>query len=430
MRRLFWSMAVLFLVFCGMAHAASEPPVLDAIRFAGNEVTQESVMRQEMSLQEGKPYTPEQVEKSRQALMNLGLFKSVRIEPLQEEGKHILLVTVEERFYILPLPLLDYRPGFLADETATNYSYGGEIRFDNLFGLNQRLQISYEEKKYVDDVEPPVKDTDISYVYPRIIGTPYHLEIDAERKEKTVHQYNGTTLLSTTSQKNEYGRVFLSRWLNADGASEGWRLGAGVESSTTEYEDTFGASGLQDGEVIALLGQLGYYKVNRHPYHREGREFSYSVALAHHGLASDAEYLRNTFVYRQYRPLSNFDANLNTQFKLGVAYGDGQAYSLGSSTSLRGYDSDTVNGNFLLQGNVEYHHHLSGYRQLRGVAFIDAANVWPEVNEIDRRVLYTSTGLGARWRVQSFVDITLRLDWAYNIQDGTTRTYVATSGSF
>lgn len=429
--RLGYGLFVLLLLARAVHAQDSFPtPVLDEIRFAGNEVTRESVMRQEMVVHEGDTYTPEQVEKSRQALMNLGLFKTVRIEPVNEGGKNILLVTVDERFYILPLPLLDYRPGFLADETATNYSYGGEIRFDNLFGLNQRLKISYEEKKYVDSVEPPVKKTDISYIYPRIIGTPYHLEVDAEKKEKSINHYTGSTLLTSTAQTNRYGRIFLSRWLNAEGVSEGWRLGAGVAATETDFTDTYGVSGYQDSEVVSLLGELGYYKVNRHPYHRDGQEFSYAFELAHKALSSDAEYLRNTFTYRLYRPLHKLDANINTQLKVGLAYGDGAAYSLGSSTSLRGYGSDTVQGNFLLQGNFEYHHHLSGYRQLRGVAFVDVANVWPEVNEIDRLLLYSSVGLGARWRVQSFVDITLRLDYAYNTETGATRTYLATSGSF
>lgn len=404
--------------------------MLDEIRFSGNETTRESVMRQELSVREGETFTPEQVEQSRQALMNLGLFKSVSVESLHEAGKNILLFTVDERFYILPLPLLDYRPDFLADVDTSSYSYGGEIRFDNLFGLNQRLKISYEEKKYVDDVEPPVTDLDFSYVYPRIIGTPYKLEIDARRKEKSIETFENDVHIASTDQKIHSGRIYISRWLNTEGASEGWQAGAGVSASVTKFNDTFGTASYEDSDVIALLGSVGYYKVNRYPYHRDGREFSYAIELAHHSLSSDVDYLRNTFTYRQYRPLRNFDANLNTQLKLGLGFGEGNPYSLGGSSSLRGYDSNTVDGKFLLQGNFEYHQHMSGYRQLRGVVFVDMANVWPAVNDIDRLSLYTSVGVGARWRVQSFVNITLRLDWAYNTLTGGTKTYLATSGSF
>jgi outer membrane protein assembly factor BamA len=416
--------------FAASSGAAAEAPLLYEIRFAGNQVTREAVMRQEIGLREGQPFSPEQVEKARQAVMNLGLFKSVQAEVLEEEGRHVLLLTVEERFYILPLPLLDYRPDFLADESATNYSYGGELRFDNLFGLNQRLKIRYKEKKYIDDVEPPVKELDVTYAYPRIIGTPYSLAVDVGREEKGINLYEDELLSATTLQDKRTGRIFVSRWLNATAASEGWRAGAGVSAATYHYKDSFGISGYSDNQVVTLLGQLGYYRVDRFPYHRDGHEFSYAVQLAQPAWSSDLEYFRNTFAYRRFLPLPGVDANLNTQLKLGLGFGDGDAYHLGSSTSLRGYDGHTVDGNLLLQGNIEYHHHLSGYRQLRGVVFVDAGNVWPEVSDIDSQRLYTSAGVGARWLVQSFVDLTLRLDYAYNMDSGETKTYLDTSGSF
>lgn len=428
--------AVGFVWFClsfgGAAVAAPSPdaPLLHAIRFNGNEVTRESVMRQEMSVHEGEPYSVEMIERSRQSIMNLGLFKSVKTELLQEEGKHILVVTVEERFYVLPLPLVDYRPGFLADEKASNYSYGGEIRFDNLFGLNQRLKISYEEKHYVDEVEPPVKELEIDYAYPRIVGTPYSLEVDLSLKRKSLQRYDGETLIASATQNSRSGTVFVSRWLNASGASEGWRAGGGINAATNRYSEIEGEALFRDGQTISLLANLGYLRIDRYAYHRDGHEFNYDMSIARPAWSSDSDFFRNTFAYRRYLPLQGVDANLNTQLKLGLSFGDGDAYSLGSSTSLRGYESDTVQGDVLLQGNVEYHHHLSGYRQLRGVVFIDAGNVWPSADNIDSARLYTSTGVGARWRVQSFVDVTLRLDYAYNMETGGTETYFATSGSF
>jgi len=422
---------LLWLASCVLTVAnAAEGPLLDEIRFAGNKVTEESVMRQEIVLREGHPYDAKEVEKSRQAIMNLGLFKSVRAEVLQEQGRHILLVTVEERFYILPLPLLDYRPDFLADETATNYSYGGQLRFDNLFGLNQRLKISYEEKKYVDEVEPPVKELEVDYLYPRIVGTPYSLALDLSRKERGIDSDDDGDFRNDAIRDDRSVRFFVSRWLDPGGASEGWRAGAGVSAANSDYSGDRDESVYAYSQVIALLGSVGYYEVDDYRYHRDGYAFDYALQLAQPAWSSDAEYFRNTFSYRSYQPLQGVDANINTQLKLGLAFGDGSAYDLGSSTSLRAYPGDTFSGNLLLQGNVEYHHHLSGNRQLRGVLFADAANVWPQVDEIDSDRLYTAVGIGARWRVQTFVDVTLRLDYAYAADSGETETYLATSGSF
>jgi outer membrane protein assembly factor BamA len=430
MRRLAWALPLLLVTFAASAEENIEPPVLDKIHFAGNKVTRASVMRQEMVVKEGQPYSPQQVEKSRRALMNMGLFKSVRIEPLHEQGKNILLVTVDERFYILPLPLLDYRPSFLADETANNYSYGGEIRFDNLFGLNQRLKISYREKKYEDDIQPQVKLAELHYVYPHVVGTPYHIDLKLGTLKTNIWDYSGTVLTSNTSQSDQYGSIVLSRWLNSVGISKGWRAGIGASATTTNYGTLSGVSPYRNHDEYALIGNIGYHMVNNYPYHREGFEYNYSMQFAGKAFTSDNEYFRNNFSYRRYIPLMNGDANFNTQLLIGLATGDEPAYSLGNSTSLRGYDSDTLNGNVLLQGNFEYHHHISGYRQLRGVLFMDVANVWPELNEIDRLELFNCVGIGARWRVQSFVDVNLRLDFAYNTAMHETKTYIATTASF
>lgn len=424
------SLLLLLFKFLSTSAFAVEQPWLDEIRFSGNVVTRESVMRQEMVIREGQPYSPQQVEKSRLALMNMGLFSSVQIKPMQEQGKNILQVSVTERYYILPLPLLDYRPSFLADETANNYSYGGELRFDNLFGLNQRLKLSYREKKYVDDVEPSVRRTDIQYTYPHIVGTPYYLEFRFGTMETNLIDYAGSTVVSNVAQKDQYGSIVISRWFNSTGISEGWRTGLGIAATTTDYALVQGSASYENHDEYALIGSIGYHMVDQHRYHRSGYEYLYNIQMANRATTSDTEYFRNTLSYRNYHPLKHVDANINTQLVVGIAFGDEPAYSLGDSTSLRGYDNGSVEGNFLLQGNLEYHHHVSGYRQMRGVIFFDVANVWPEVREVNEKRLYTSTGIGLRWRVQSFVNVTLRVDYAYNIQSGETKTYLATTGSF
>ncbi len=425
-----WLISALLWLAPALAQDEVDVPLLDDIRFVGNEVTRQEVLRQELTVHEGQPFTPAQIEQSRQALMNLGLFKKVQAELLHEQGKQILQFRLDERFYILPLPSLDYRPDFLADEVATNYTYGGELRFDNLFGLNQRLRVIYEEKKFVDNVEPLSRKARVTYAYPRIVGTPYRLELENVRLERNVNVYDNSVLLTTVGEKSQSGSLFLSRWLNQEGVSQGWLAGGGLRASSTSYSDSTGLVGYGDQQVITLVGKIGYYRVNEFPYHREGEEFSYLMELAQPAWSSDMTFIHNTFTYRRYQPLKNVDANFNSQLKLGLAFGDDQAYSLGGSTFLRGYDVDILQGNLLLQGNFEYHHHITGYCQMRGVLFLDVANVWPEVAGIDSYRLYTGMGAGLRWRVQSFVDVTLSLDYAYNTDNGETKTYLATSGSF
>ena len=90
--------------------------IITRIEFFGNRITQDHIMRQEMSIKEGDVADPAKIEHSRQAIMDLGLFKSVRVilEPFRDGV--VLRITVKEKLYILPTPKLN------RDDENKNYS--------------------------------------------------------------------------------------------------------------------------------------------------------------------------------------------------------------------------------------------------------------------------------------------------------------------
>jgi outer membrane protein assembly factor BamA len=223
----------------------------------------------------------------------------------------------------------------------------------------------------------------------------------------------------------------ISHWLDPDTVSQGWLLGGGMAVSQQIYAKKTGvAESYKNSQALEVNFGLDYSAVQEFPYHREGSAYGYGGALALTGIGSEYSYNRHLFYHRNYHALQRVDANLNTQLKVGLANGNTNAFNLGGGSSLRGYESDVAVGNAMLQLNVEYHHHLSGYRQLRGVVFMDAGNAWPGVMEVDLGKLFSSVGLGLRWRVQSFVDLTLRVDTAYALDTGATKVYATTTSSF
>jgi outer membrane protein assembly factor BamA len=113
--------------------AAAAPPVVE-IRFEGNRHTRPVTMQRELLLREGDPADQGLIERSRQAIQDLGLFRSVEV--LQEsvpEGVR-LVFTVVEKWYVLVYPRLT------ANSDGQN-SYGAELRWNNLWGLNHSLRV-------------------------------------------------------------------------------------------------------------------------------------------------------------------------------------------------------------------------------------------------------------------------------------------------
>ena len=76
------------------AHAEPAPPVIREIEFRGNETTRPVTMLREMSLHVGDPADAREIERSRQGVQDLGLFRSVDADLEPGEGGVRLVVKV------------------------------------------------------------------------------------------------------------------------------------------------------------------------------------------------------------------------------------------------------------------------------------------------------------------------------------------------
>jgi outer membrane protein assembly factor BamA len=403
---------------------------ISEIRFEGNAVTREKVLRQELLLQEGDELDINKLEASRQAIMNLGLFKEVGSRVEEDGASRRLVFTMEERYYLLPIPIIS------GNQEEGNYSYGVEVRHDNVMGLNQRLKLTYENEQSIDGTVPSKRQLAFTYSIPRLINTPFQLSLDAKRISEQVIELDDTNASTTGGyyQDVSSGGFFLSRWVKPKWISQGWTVGAGLSVVEKSYHQQTG-SGLEydDSQSLAVNTGINYNEVEEHQYHRAGTVYGYSLSIAQPWLNSDYNFTRHWLYYRRYQPLKSVDANVNSQFRLGLANArafDSPTYSIGSSSLLRGYENGYAEGDAMMILNVEYHHHLSGYRQLRGVLFTDVGNAWESPLDIDLGDMPAAVGVGLRWRVQAFVNVTLRMDYARALQDDNSTLTLTTSASF
>src|SRR5690606_31398303 len=91
----------------------------------------------------GDPADPEAIERSRRAILNLGLFRKVRITPEQRPDGVVLHVLLDEKRYFLPVPRLDAS----ADR---DYSFGAQLHWSTVWGLNRRVSARIEEGRSKD----------------------------------------------------------------------------------------------------------------------------------------------------------------------------------------------------------------------------------------------------------------------------------------
>jgi outer membrane protein assembly factor BamA len=404
------------------AHAEER---LAEIRFVGNEVTRPEILLQEMSIHVGDVVDLARIEESRQAMMDLGLFKRVDAEVLPGEAGAVAQFTVAEKHYVLPLPRLNRN----ADG---DISYGVQLRLDNLGGLNQRLRVTFENENPADGDEDR-QELRAEYHYARVAGTPFSLDVDAANlRQELVVETGGAETARYQYDARSMG-FLVSRFLNVEGPSRGWRVGGGLVFSHNVFEHLEGMSGLYDNSSsTAIHGVAAYTDLRDLLYSRAGVSYGYDVLVQIPDSWDMHDPALHRFYYRRYLPIADLPHhNFNMQLQLGFSHEyEGEPYALGGSTTLRGYPRNSVVGRSFVLANFEYLAPLPGTRSLRGGVFLDVGNAYPSSRGIDLTDLKTSIGVGLRWRLKSFVDISLNVDFAYAINEAESKTYASTKDAF
>lgn len=420
--RLLKVVTALACIVASPAHAV----VIDSIEFVGNNKTIPSTMLQEMGFRVGDDVNDERIEKSRQAIMDLGLFKSVTTDVAQTDTGNTLTITVDEKHFWFVLPRLS-RSG------DGDVSYGASMRFHNVAGRNQTLIFGAKRTETSDSKLSAKDEIGLRYTNPRLMGTSLELRTDVNYARSEIDEVRGD-LEGDYGRKVALARVGVSRWLKP-GPSKGWRVG--VEATLRDYEHTYlsGDPGLYfDATTFSLAGLVEYIDVHDKLYSREGKHYGYELMGASKRFASDASFTRHAVFYRRYMPVGSTEhTNLNVQIRAGAAnrtvFGD-PAYSLGGSSSLRGFERDSVEGDAFLLANVEYLRPLFGKQNLRGVLFADVGTAWPSLDEAKLSGFKYSAGFGLRWRFESFVRTELRIDFAHGFNDGVNKVYASTKATF
>lgn len=404
---------------------------VEEIRFVGNEKTKPRIMRQEIVINEGDPADPEKIERSRQAIMDLGLFKSVDARLLPGENGQILEFAVSEKIYVIPLPQLDR-------SEDGEVSYGGRLTVDNLAGLNQRLRLTYEVLSGGFASDRTVHSADVSYRYPRVAGTHYGLGMSFERSvsPETTKDGLGDTVAEHDRISNEVS-IGLSRWLSHEGPSQGWNVGFSTFWRYLLFDQQFGAPLDRAPEkAVGFSFDIGYTRVHDYLFSRKGLEYG---LVSEHGLVamgSDTPYSRNYVYYRHYFPLGppQRHRNLNLQLRFGGTGGEVPIadfpYVLGGSRDLRGYDKDTIGGRSFFVVNFELLAPLWGHNAARGVVFADVGNAYDDNRLLDFGDLESSLGFGLRYKLKSFVDFQLRVDLSYAFGLERRKVYVGSKNTF
>lgn len=125
--------------------------VITDILIEGNKLTKSRIILREVTLQPGDSLywgnLKAGMEQSQNNVMNLGLFNFVEIEPIQTDNEQIiLLISLQERWYIYPVPILEIAQTNFNTWWETKelrwLNYGVYVSHQNFRGRNEKIKFT------------------------------------------------------------------------------------------------------------------------------------------------------------------------------------------------------------------------------------------------------------------------------------------------
>ena len=417
--------ASFFLLLMLFSSPAQAEGIIESIRFEGNDVTQERVLLEEMVVAEGDPVNIERIEWSVQYIMNLGIFERVsyRTEPVGTGDDVILIITVIERYYIIPLPSAKL-------DGDNRLEYGVKLRWDNVWGLNHRLRLDWINKG--SDLGVKEYQQKFEYVMPRIFASRYVFSVIMQNEVAADDDpFNGQ------QRQQSYGLGFdVLKWLGDDGVSKGLYASGGASYWVKNINALNNpAVSDQDYDAVIYAARLGYDGITEYEFNRSGASLQYRVEFSGDDRPGfNQPYTKHEINYKHLHSYSS-EEPLNFNYNIAIGSSDNdvlgdKAFSLGGNTNLRGYSTGAYRGNALLRVNLEYLSVLDESPLLRKVYFIDIGDAQESLGDIRFSTLKTGIGAGLRWKLRRFVDLDLRIDLAYGIDSKDFRFGLGTHNTF
>lgn len=370
------------------------PVKIDSIRVTGTSKVRESLVRRELVVEKGKYFKLSKAIESKQNLYNTGYFNSVEIDPYGlnlENGDVNLDVQVRERKmgYI--------EAGFGVGNVHSNRVFG-EWGQRNLFrrgyALNLKAEFGYRlfmENRYTRANWNPTKQFELyegSLIFPHVLGTwntfatSANYTFDATVEPALVYQTRLSLIMSRKFARQS--TMYFSYSLE------------NIRREQVEDE--------RDNSRRRAL-DLSFRKDTRDFYFNptRGTYMTLSTRFAGGFLGGDDNYYSIVPTFQEYRKVTRrsvFAYRLRFGFVEPFAATAATGvpiearYFTGGANSVRGYIengvgpvgnyTEPIGGNVLLLGNAEWRYPLPwlGQYNFGGVFFLDAGNVWSNIDDI------------------------------------------------
>ena len=396
--------------------AAEDSISIIAVEYLGNKVTRERLLNQQLLFAAPATVTGQQLADSVQNIRDLGLFESTTPVLIASAEGYRLQITVDEKFYIIPLPRL----GLNSDGET---SYGASLEWDNIAGLNQRVKLVWERKQLQDATLGEREIFRLNYDYPRVAGSLWNAGFFTNNSRVPVEETPAEGGRSYISETQKHG-ISLGRQLSEQGQTKGWFINTELFYLLEDNQPHSTVPELAGGSTWVVGFGAEYRDRHLYSYSEEGVTYGFSGEISLPLNNADFSYNRVDWNWRRVMAGAGTHHSFIYRFGGGI-YNGGIPERVGfgnNSDSLRGLKKGDLEGNGLLHASIEYllpiHQNIPSWRY---GAFVDVAWFAGDYTEFCACDGSYSVGLALVWRPRKLVKVELRGEAGYNLDGKSVR---------
>ena len=367
--------------------------LIERINIRGNNVTNETVIRSELTLDEGDPFTNLNLDKSVANLKSRNIFKTVKSEVLQGSSEDLKIINID----------IEEKPTGEISAGAGVGTNGGTLAFtiteNNWLGEGKKVALDFELT--AESLKGQFTYTNPNY---DLLGNSIQYSLTNTTNDKPDQGYENSTIgLGIGTGFEQYNNVFAN-------------LGIGLSHDNLKTDSTASDSlKKQKGKFTELAANYGfsYDKRNRSFMPTDGSIISFDQSLP---IYADKPFVNNIFAMSVYETFTENYIGSGKFYLSSITGLNDEDVRISkrknlSTSKLRGFErgkvgpvdgKDHIGGNYAaaLNFDVSLPNFLPESTKTDISLFLDFGNVWgvdysDTLDESNK--LRSSTGINASW---------------------------------
>ncbi len=372
---------------------AFDEGIVNKIVVAGNELSRTPLVMRELAIAQNEYLTSDGLAKSLENLRTTGLFNSVDINILKENGLNIVKVNVEDKLTgIIRLGLKIDNERYLQPSI--------DIRNENLFGSGTEFGIHFfgglRNQLFL-----------IEHKANRIFDTYLTYKLKAYYDSKNIYTYSDDVSVDENSfsstRDGEYNQTI-------------WGFSAGLGMQTGKFGNLISEFRYERNEVNNIDGEIVSPYVldvaafrfsmkidtqDKYPYPNSGTLLNTYYETSQKFLGADESYIKYALQYRGYFTIEKAHTII-PRFEIGfadVTLPLSQQFSFGGQYSFWGYNEDEFRGRQIIIGSLAYRYKLpiKIWFDTYVSALYNIGSIWERKEEMKLKTFKHAVGLMVSW---------------------------------